>query len=48
MRFIESLAIWLDQFKTTEEKKLAYGIVKNKLVVLFYNRNAAFSQKRFS
>ena len=32
VRFIESLAIWLAQFETPEERKLAYDIVRDKLV----------------
>ena len=32
MRFVESLARWLDQFKSPEEKQIAYDFVKRKLV----------------
>ncbi|HEV2416252.1 MAG TPA: hypothetical protein VGX94_00450 [Terriglobia bacterium] len=32
MRFVESLARWLDQFKSAEEKQIAYDFVKRKLV----------------
>lgn len=32
MRFIESLATWLQQFKTPEERKTAYDFVRNALV----------------
>src|ERR1700730_2310167 len=32
MRFVESLARWLDQFKSAEEKQIAYDFVKHKLL----------------
>ena len=32
MRFVESLAVWLDQFRTTEERNLAYTLVRDRLV----------------
>lgn len=32
MRYIESLALWLRQFDTTDDKICAYDLVKNKLV----------------
>ncbi len=32
MRFVESLALWLDQFGTAEERALAYDFVMRKLV----------------
>jgi hypothetical protein len=32
MRFIESLALWLEQFATDEERKIAYAFVKNQLI----------------
>lgn len=35
MRFVESLALWLNQFKTLEERKCAYDFVKSKLI--FYS-----------
>jgi hypothetical protein len=35
MRFVESLALWLNQFKTLAERKLAYDFIKSKLV--FYS-----------
>lgn len=34
MRFIESLALWLRQFQTLEERKIAYEFVKNKLIFI--------------
>lgn len=34
MKFIESLALWLKQFKTDEEKKIAYRFVKEKLIFI--------------
>lgn len=34
MRFIESLATWLQQFKTAEERKTAYDFVRNALVYI--------------
>jgi hypothetical protein len=32
MRFVESLALWLSQFETTEERRIAYDFIKTKLV----------------
>ncbi len=32
MRFVESLATWLSQFGTLEERRIAYDFVKNRLV----------------
>lgn len=32
MRFIESLARWLDQFTTLEERRIAFTFVKNRLI----------------
>ena len=32
MRFVESLALWLNQFANMDEKKTAYDFVKNRLV----------------
>jgi hypothetical protein len=32
MRFIESLALWLKQFDTDEERKVAFNFVRNRLV----------------
>lgn len=32
MRFVESLALWLRQFKTKEERRTAYNFVKSRLV----------------
>src|SRR2546425_11792077 len=32
MRFVESLARWLDQFKTADEKAIAYRFVRQNLV----------------
>lgn len=34
MRFIESLAMWLNQFRTQEEKRTAYDFVKNRLIFI--------------
>jgi hypothetical protein len=34
MRFIESLAIWLGQFKTIEERSIAYHFVKNRMIFI--------------
>ncbi len=34
MRFIESLALWMRQFDTPEEKDNAYDLVKNKLIYI--------------
>jgi hypothetical protein len=32
MRFVESLGLWVSQFKSAEEKRIAYEFVKRKLV----------------
>jgi len=32
IRFVESLALWLKQFKTLEERRTAYNFVKSRLV----------------
>ena len=34
MRFIESLACWLKQFKTIDERKKAYDFVKNRIIFI--------------
>ena len=34
MRFIESLAIWLRQFKTINERRIAYHFVKNRMIFI--------------
>lgn len=34
MRFIESLALWLEQFQTVEERKAAYDFVKSRIVFI--------------
>lgn len=34
MRYIESLALWMRQFDTPEEKDCAYDLVKNKLIYI--------------
>ncbi|KUO77847.1 MAG: hypothetical protein APF81_05900 [Desulfosporosinus sp. BRH_c37] len=32
MKFIESLACWLNQFQSIEERKIAYGFIRNRLI----------------
>jgi hypothetical protein len=32
MRFVESLAIWLEQFKTIDERRVAYDFVRSRLI----------------
>jgi hypothetical protein len=32
MRFVESLAFWLSQFKTVDERRIAYDFIKTKLI----------------
>lgn len=34
MRYVESLALWMRQFKNKEEKDCAYGMVKNNLIYI--------------
>lgn len=50
MRFIESLALWLSQFESLNEKKIAYEFVKSKLIFVSSDQlshlvNIAFSDK---
>lgn len=40
MQFIESLALWLKQFLTLEERKIAYEFVRNQLVFISANEMA--------
>lgn len=32
MRFVESLALWLSQFETAEQRRIAYNFIKSKLI----------------
>ena len=34
MRFIESLALWLKQFRTIDERRIAYSFVRNNLIFI--------------
>jgi hypothetical protein len=34
MRFVESFALWLEQFRTPEEKQIAYNFVKSRLIFI--------------
>ncbi|MFO0645870.1 MAG: hypothetical protein U0326_06505 [Polyangiales bacterium] len=34
VRFVESLIVWLQQFKETEERRTAYGFVRNRLIFI--------------
>lgn len=34
MRFIESLALWLEQFRKDDERKIAYEFVRNRLIFI--------------
>jgi len=34
MRFVESLAVWLDNFETVEERRFAYDFIKRRLVFI--------------
>ncbi len=50
IRFIESLVKWLEQFKTLEEKRIAYDFVINKLIFISNDQiahlvNITFSEK---
>lgn len=50
IRFIESLALWLNQFDTNDEKKTAYDFIKNNLIFISSEQlahlvNIAFSDK---
>lgn len=50
IRFIESLALWLNQFETNEEKRIAYSFVKNNLIFISSEQlshlvNIAFTDK---
>ena len=50
MRFVESLALWLSQFETSDEKKIAYEFIKSQLIFISSDQlshliNIAFSDK---
>src|SRR5271156_3873926 len=48
MRFIESLALWLDQFETEKERKLAYSFVKEQLVFISHSEMAHLASISYS
>lgn len=37
MRFIESLALWLNQFDTLQERRIAYNFIKNNIIYISYD-----------
>lgn len=43
MRFVESLALWLQQFETLDERKAAYAFVLSRLIFLSHAEMAHFS-----
>ncbi|WP_408891632.1 hypothetical protein ACJ2CR_19415 [Myxococcus faecalis] len=43
MRFVESLALWLQQFKTLDERKIAYEFVLGRLVFLSHAEMTHFT-----
>ncbi len=43
MRFVESLALWLEQFRSSDERKAAYGFVLQRLVFLSQAEMAHFA-----
>lgn len=43
MRFVESLALWLEQFETLDERKIAYEFVLTRLVFLSHAEMAHFA-----
>lgn len=43
MRFVESLALWLEQFETLDERKTAYEFVLSRLVFLSHAEMAHFA-----
>jgi hypothetical protein len=43
MRFVESLALWLEQFETLDERKIAYEFVLSRLVFLSHAEMAHFA-----
>lgn len=43
MRFVESLALWLEQFTTMDERKVAYAFVLSRLVFLSHAEMAHFA-----
>jgi len=47
MRFVESLALWLDQFRTREERAIAYEFFKRQLVYLSDREIVHFGATRF-
>lgn len=44
MKFIESLALWLDQFNEADERKIAYELVKKNLIFISKNEIEHFIQ----
>lgn len=48
MRFVESLAIWLQQFTTIDERKTAYEFVVSRLVFLSHAEMAHFATIAYS
>ena len=47
-RFIESLALWLRQFETKEERRLAYDFVRERLIFISNAENAPLGGARVS
>lgn len=47
MRFVESLALWLDQFRTREERAIAYEFFKRQLVDCRTGRSSTSGPRRF-
>lgn len=48
MRFIENLALWLNQFERQEEKKIAYNFVRNKLIYFSAEEMRSLITRSFS
>jgi len=48
IKFIESLVKWLEQFKTTEEKKIAYDFIINRLIFISNDQIAHLVSITFS
>jgi hypothetical protein len=43
MRFVESLALWLEQFKTIDERNIAYNFILHRLIFLSHAEMAHFA-----
>jgi len=47
MRFVESLALWLEQFKTLDEKLIAYNFIKDHLIFFSHEELSHFAETAY-